>query len=174
MACDHTNQPEWHSRKDRHRLDVRPQHGGEDGINRDHGHDEAAKQAAERLINTLPVAAQVIDQIVEVTDYVIQKAPYDASIMELVTTPAPSGIGGTVTPTQIATTFCDMERYTSEASSELDVIRYGIFTFLFPLSLRDTVNTSHELLVDGIYYEIKEVSPLLEALEIRALKREDG
>ena len=103
--------------------------------------------------------------------YVIQKAPYDASVMQLVTETAPSGLGGTTTPTQVATTFCDMERYTSEGSSEADTVRYGIFTMLFPLSMKGVVTTDSEILIDGVYYEVKEVSPLLEILEIRTLQR---
>jgi len=103
--------------------------------------------------------------------YVIQKAPYDAVIMDLVTTPAPSGLGGTATPTEVGRTFCDMERYTSEGSSEADTVRYGIFTMLFPLSMKDVVSTDSEILIDNVYYEVKEVSHLLEILEIRALRR---
>jgi hypothetical protein len=37
--------------------------------------------------------------------------------------------------------------------------------------MKDVVSTDSEILIDNVYYEVKEVSHLLEILEIRALRR---
>jgi hypothetical protein len=108
------------------------------------------------------------------TNFLLQQAPYSADVIELQTTPAPSGIGGTVTPTTIATYHCDLERYTSEGSSEFDTVRYGIMTVVMQGDAFATINTEHELDIGGTMYEVKEVNHVLDGTELRVLKRGEG
>ena len=105
------------------------------------------------------------------TSFLLQQAQYTVGIVEMVTVDAPSGIGGTVTPTVIATVHGNRERYTSQASDEVDVVRYETFIFNLPLSALDLVNTDSELKVGDIYYEVKELGQTLNVLEVRALER---
>lgn len=105
------------------------------------------------------------------TSILLQEAPYTADVTEYQTTTAPSGLESDAVPTTIATFHCDLERYTSEASSEFDTVRYGIMTIMLPKSAISVVGTDHELLISGRYYEIKEVEPVLGATEVRALQR---
>lgn len=108
------------------------------------------------------------------TTFLLQQAPYLGAVMENVTTPAPSGIGGTVTPTQIAQYHCDVERYTGTGSSEMDIVTYGIMTIVLPLAALSVIKPEHELLIDSRTYEIKEVNPMLHGTEVRALQRDLG
>lgn len=101
--------------------------------------------------------------------YVVQETRKVVELVELTKTTAPSGLAGTATPTVIASTFCDYERYTTEAATGLDNINYVIYTFLLPLSLQVTVD--HLLRVDGEDFDVKEVNPLLNVREVRATKR---
>jgi len=111
------------------------------------------------------------DSITYSTTFLLQEAPYTAHVMELQTTPAPSGIGGTVTPTEIAEFHCDLERYTSTGSSEFDVVTYGIMTIILPLAAYDVVTPDHELVIGNREYEIREVNHMLGGTEVRALQR---
>ena len=44
-------------------------------------------------------------------------------------------------------------------------------TIILPAAARAVVNTDHELLINGKYYEVKEVNPVLGGTEVRALQR---
>ena len=105
------------------------------------------------------------------TSFLLQEALYTAEVIEFVTTPAPSGIGGTKTENVVATYHCHMERYTSEASSEFDIVRYGTFIFTLPLSALGDLTVDRELRVDNTDFELKEVHRMLNAAEARGMER---
>ena len=56
-----------------------------------------------------------------------------------------------------------------DKSDEFSTVVYGMFKIVLPANI--TVDTDHELLIDGAYYEVQDVSPELLAQAIRALKR---
>ena len=105
------------------------------------------------------------------TSFLLQQAQYTAEIIKFITTPAPSGIGGTVVENVVATHYCHMERYTSQGSDEFDLVRYGTFIFTLPLSALTDLSVDKELRVSGIDYELKEVHRVLNAAEARGLER---
>lgn len=105
------------------------------------------------------------------TSFLFQEAFYYVGIVDLQTTPAPSGIGGTLNRVVTHSYYGHMERFTSEASSEVDVVRYGTHVIQLPLSAMPYVNTDSELVIDGIYFEVKEVTRVLNTTEVRAIER---
>lgn len=105
------------------------------------------------------------------TTYIVQTAIHTVEVIEQVTTPAPSGIGGSIAENTVLTTFCDLERYTSESSTELDSIRYGVFSILMPASALPNLKTDNLLIIDGEYYNISEVNPHLNVYDVRAMKQ---
>jgi hypothetical protein len=105
------------------------------------------------------------------TSILFQEAGYMVEVIDLVTTPAPSGLGGSVTPTTLATYHCHYERYNSENSREFDTVKYGTFVFTLPKAALSVVTVDHELLINGVGFEVKEVHPSLDFTEVRALER---
>ena len=105
------------------------------------------------------------------TSFLLQEAQYMAGLIEYTTTPATSGLGGTKSETIIQTYHCHMERYTSEASSEFDVVRYGTFIFTLPLAALAQLSVDKELRVDGIDYEIKDVHQVLNSADALGMER---
>lgn len=105
------------------------------------------------------------------TSFLLQEALYTAQIITYTTTVAPSGIGGTRVEQASSPYYCHMERFNSERSAEVDVVRYGTFVFTFPLSTLAVLNVDREIRLDGADYEIKEVHRVLNAAEVRGLER---
>lgn len=105
------------------------------------------------------------------TSFLLQECLYTIELIDLVTTPAPSGVGGSMTPTVVGSYHGHVERYTSEASTEADTVRYETHIFQLPLSVRPFITVDSELRVDGKYHEIKEISRSLNILEVRGLER---
>jgi hypothetical protein len=105
------------------------------------------------------------------TSFLLQECLYTVEVIDMVTTPAPSGLGGSVVPTVTGTFHGHKERFTSEASSEVDTVRYGTFVFQLPLSAEALVTVDSELKVEGVHHEVKEVHRVLNILEVRALER---
>ena len=105
------------------------------------------------------------------TSFLFQEAFYTVGIVDMQTTSAPSGIGGTLDRVVSHTYHGHMDRYTSEASTEVDTVRYGTHIIQLPLSAMPHVTADSELLIDGVYFEVKEVTRVLNTTEIRALER---
>ena len=105
------------------------------------------------------------------TSFLLQQADFIAEIIEYVTVDAPSGIPGSKTPTVIGTFFTDQERYNSEASREFDDVRYETTVFTLPKSAEPLLTVDHELKVNNIMFEVKEVYPFLSAMQARGLER---
>lgn len=103
------------------------------------------------------------------TAYVIQEAMTVVDVMRLDTVPAPSGTGGTLAEVVESTTFCDFERYSGESGRNVDALSYIQYSFILPLSV--TIDTDRLLTVNSVDYEVREVNPLLNVHEIRAVKR---
>jgi hypothetical protein len=108
------------------------------------------------------------------TSFLFQEAFYSVGIVDMQTIPAPSGLGGTLNPVVTHTYYGHMERYTSEASTEVDTVRYGTHVIQLPLSALAVVDTDSELLIDDIYFEVKEVTRVLNTTEVRAMERGTG
>lgn len=108
------------------------------------------------------------------TSFLFQEAFYSIGIVDMQTTTAPSGIGGTLNRVVTHTYHGHKERYTSEASTEANTVRYGTHIIQLPLSAYANVNVDSELLIDDIYFEVKEVSRVLNTTEVRALERGTG
>lgn len=105
------------------------------------------------------------------TSFLLQEALYTSQIVTYTTTTAPSGIGGTRVESLSDPYYCHMERYNSERSGEVDVVRYGTFVFTFPLSTLPFLTVDKEIRLDGVDYEVKEVHRTLNAAEARGLER---
>ncbi len=103
------------------------------------------------------------------TTYMLKEAPFSASVLKITAYDAPSGLPGTRQETSVADVFCDLERFTSEASSELDLVRYQGFISILPATV--PIDTDHELQINGRRYEVREVNPLLRGLEVRSMAR---
>ena len=71
----------------------------------------------------------------------------------------------------VGTYHCHMERYTSTASSEVDIVRYGTFIFTLPLAALADLTVDRELRVDGTDFEMNEVHRILNAAEARGMER---
>lgn len=105
------------------------------------------------------------------TNFLLQRAPFMATIIRFDTTAAPSGLGGSKVDTALATYHCDMERFSSEAARDVDLARYPIFNIFLPLTALAVLDTDMELEVDSVRYEIREIENYLDAALVRALKR---
>lgn len=105
------------------------------------------------------------------TSFLLQEAHYTSQIVTHTTTPAPSGIGGALIETLSDPYFCHMERYNSERSGEVDVVRYGTFVFTFPLSALSVLSVDKEIRLGGADYELKEVHRVLNVAEARGMER---
>ncbi len=110
--------------------------------------------------------------------FMLHEAPHSVAVISFAPTLASSGLQGTQAETVDVVTRCDMERYTSEASGEVNPVRYSVFTVVLPSSI--DISTDHELIVGGdsatgyvggVRYEIKEVIPFLLLTELRVLQR---
>jgi len=100
--------------------------------------------------------------------YLLRECESEAQIIQFVKATSASGIGGDPTPTTLATVFCDVERITSENSSEFREVRFSSHVVTLP---EDTVvNTDYQLLIDGFYYEIMEANKNLLTMSVRAVK----
>jgi hypothetical protein len=97
------------------------------------------------------------------------EAGYSADVVEFQTTTLASGQQSSPTPVTLSTSVCDLDRFSVDKSDEFSTVVYGMFKIVLPASI--TVDTDHELLIDGAYYEVQDVSPELLAQAIRALKR---
>lgn len=104
------------------------------------------------------------------TSYVIQEANVSVDIIKL-STPiaAPSGLSGNLVRKVETSTFCDFERYSGEEGRNIDALSYIKYSFILPKSA--PITTDDLLRVNGIDYEVREVNPLLNVQEIRAVKR---
>ena len=105
------------------------------------------------------------------TNFLLQEAMYSVGVVHLSTVTAPSGLGASMTRSVLHTYHAHMERFTSEASSELDVVRYGTFIFQLPLSALANIDVDSELRLDNVDYEVKEVHRVLNTTEVRAMER---
>lgn len=105
------------------------------------------------------------------TSFLLQQADFDIEIIQYVLTPAPSGIGGSKVEDVVATYRGDVERYNSETSREFDDVRYETTIFTLPFSAKAFISADSELRVDSVLYEVKEIYPFLDALQVRALER---
>jgi len=105
------------------------------------------------------------------TSFLLQQADFTAEIIEFVTVDAPSGIPGSKTPTVVGTFFIDQERYNSEASREFNDVRYETTVFTLPKSAEAIVTVDHEIKVNEVMFEVKEVYPFLSAFQARGLER---
>lgn len=101
--------------------------------------------------------------------YLLHQAPFVANIMRMVTTPRSNGAPGTPTPTQIDTAFLDLDRYSFIDSDGFDAVRYGVYTAV--LSADATVDTENWLVVDGVEYDVREISSQLDLTYLRVVKR---
>jgi hypothetical protein len=97
------------------------------------------------------------------------EAAYSADVVEYQTTTLASGQEGDPTLVTLSTTVCDMDRFSVDRSDDFATVAYGLFKILVPAGV--TVDTNYELLIDGAYYEVQDVSPELLAQAIRALRR---
>lgn len=103
------------------------------------------------------------------TSYIIQEVPYVAEILRYIETPAPSGLGGSIETSVIATVFCDIERYSSSASPEMESVRFAEYTIVVPVTL--ALTQDDDVRIDGQVYQIREVNPFLHQKELRCVKR---
>ena len=103
------------------------------------------------------------------TAYIVQEAPFDLEVLTYTTTPAPSGLPADETETVTATSFCDLERYSSSSSSEFDSVRYASYSIVVPRGL--AVGLDNDVRVNNEVYEIQEVNPMLNQTELRTVKR---
>lgn len=103
------------------------------------------------------------------TSYILQEAQYTAEILRYIETPAPSGIGGSITTSVIATVFCDLERYSSSASPQMESVRYAEYTIIVPAAL--ALTQDDDVRVDGQVYQVREINPMLHQKELRCVKR---
>lgn len=97
------------------------------------------------------------------------EAAYSAAVIEFQTTTLASGQESQPTPVTLATTVCDIDRFSVDRSDEFNTVVYGMFKVVLPAGI--TVDTNYELLIDGAYYEIQDVAPELLAQNVRAIRR---
>lgn len=101
--------------------------------------------------------------------YLVVRAAFTADIIAYTTTSLASGQQKDATENIIATTVCDIERFTVDRSDSFDSVTYGKYKIVLPPNI--SVDTNNEILVNGDYFEIQEVAPELLTTAIRALRR---
>lgn len=101
--------------------------------------------------------------------YLIVRAAFTADIIDYTTTTLSSGQQSDATETILATTVCDIERFSVDKSDEFDSVTYGKYKIVIPSNI--SVDTNKEILVNGDYFEVQEVAPELLTTAIRALRR---
>ena len=101
--------------------------------------------------------------------YLLLRADFTADIIAYTTTTLASGQESDATPTVVGTSVCDMERFTGDQSDVFETVNYSLMRIVFPNSMM--VDTDHELLIDGLNYEVQDVSPELLTWAVRALRR---
>jgi hypothetical protein len=80
-----------------------------------------------------------------------------------------SGQESQPTPVTLATAVCDIDRFSIDRSDEFSTVVYGMFKIVLPAGI--AVDSNHELLIDGAYYEVQDVAPELLAQNVRAIRR---
>lgn len=101
--------------------------------------------------------------------HLILQAGFTADIIEYTTTSLSSGQQRDATENVIATTVCDIERFSVDRSDSFDSVTYGKYKIVLPSNI--SVDTNKEILVNGDYFEVQEVAPELLTTVIRALRR---
>lgn len=96
-------------------------------------------------------------------------AAYSADIIKFTTTTLASGQQSAPVPSVVGTTACDVDRFSIDRSDDFSTVVYGMVKVVLPGNV--TVDTDHELLIDGAYYEVQEVSRELLTIAARALRR---
>lgn len=99
------------------------------------------------------------------TVYLIQRADYDAEVIEYVTEVAASGAAVGKTATVVTTMPVDLDKISTSRSSEFDTVYYSGFVATAPLSV--PITTDNELRINDIMYDIQEV---YESVGLRGLK----
>ena len=97
------------------------------------------------------------------------EAAYSADLIEFQTTTLASGQESQPTPVTLATAVCDIDRFSIDRSDEFSTVVYGMFKIVLPAGI--AVDSNHELLIDGAYYEVQDVAPELLAQNVRAIRR---
>jgi len=97
------------------------------------------------------------------------EASYSADIIEFTTTTLASGQESNPVPSVVGTTVCDVDRFSIDRSDDFSTVVYGVVKVVVPGDI--TLDTDHELLIDGAYYEVQEVSRELLTNAARALRR---
>jgi hypothetical protein len=101
--------------------------------------------------------------------YLLLEASLQGQIIEHTTQLLSSGAQGPDTETVVATEYCDLERYSASNSDMFANVTYGGYEITFRSGAAVTVE--NEILIDGVYYEVKEKIPELLTTVCRCLKR---
>ncbi len=86
--------------------------------------------------------------------YLLHRAPHFGDLVDFTETLSASGMKGGVNRTVIGQHHCDVERITFSRSKEFDGTRFSEVSILFPETV--AVDTGHEAVIDGQYYDIQE------------------
>ncbi len=102
--------------------------------------------------------------------YQLLRADYQADVLELSTTLSAAGTQSEAIRTLLVTHYCDIERISSRsASADVPDISYPLTYIVLPGNA--DLSTDHELRVNGILYNVKEVERQLLSVVCYCAKR---
>ena len=101
--------------------------------------------------------------------HMLQEIPYKAEIFRLGGERRPSGALADPVEVLVDTTYCNMDRYGILNAKDVPSVDYTVMSIYVP---GDTlVDSDCSVRVDGVVYDVFEVSPTMNALMLRAQRR---
>jgi hypothetical protein len=101
--------------------------------------------------------------------FLLHRALYQGTVYGFTKTAAVSGMNKTAVRTSAGVYWTNVERVTLANSPEFDGITFSQTTVTLPRNCQ--IDTDNEILIDGRYYDIKEVNKMSGFVECRALQK---
>ena len=101
--------------------------------------------------------------------FLLQRAAFSADVISKTITERASGLAGDMAEASLGTYFCDIERVTSDRSTEFDSVRYPVYNIFLPRAAAVTADV--EIEIDAIRYDVREVNLSLDLKIAMAARR---